>query len=102
MFRGTKKICKESLLVGSFYFKVILYYFEYLINFAVTSLLINIHFLELPLSGDVSCVAGKININGTMTTVLRSCTDQLRVLCEPNGVDVTVDATFYSNSAIWK
>uniref|UniRef100_K1Q7Q1 Uncharacterized protein n=1 Tax=Magallana gigas TaxID=29159 RepID=K1Q7Q1_MAGGI len=48
---------------------------------------------ELPLSGDVSCVAGKININGTMTTVLRSCTDQLRVLCEPNGVDVTVDAT---------
>lgn len=101
MFRGTKKICKESLLVGSFYFKVIVYYFEYLINhFAVTSLLINIHFLELPLSGDVSCVAGKININGTMTTVLRSCTDQLRVLCEPNGVDVTVDATTSSTVTV--
>lgn len=64
-----------------------------IIHFAVTSLLINIHFLELPFSGDVSCVAGKININGTMTTVLRSCTDQLRVLCEPNGGDVTDGAT---------
>lgn len=69
-------------------------------HFAVTSLLINIHFLELPLSGDVSCVAGKININGTMTTVLRSCTDQLRVLCEPNGVDVTVDATTSSTVTV--
>lgn len=76
VFRGIKKICKELLLVGFFYFKVIVYYFEYLINyFVVISLLINIYFLELFLFGDVFCVVGKININGIMIIVLCFCMD---------------------------
>lgn len=62
--------------------------------------MINILFLELPLSGDASCVAGKININGTMTTELRSCTDHLRVLCEHDGGDVTDDATTSSTVTV--
>lgn len=66
----------------------------------VTSLLINILFLEFPLSGDASCVAGKININGTIIPELRSCTDQLRVLCEHDVGDVTADATTSSTVTV--